>query len=300
VSWPALLAALASAACFAAAAALQHHAGSQQERAGALDPRLVARLARQPLWLLGTVCDGTAVGLQALALALGPLSLVEPLLTAGLFLAVPFEAALDRRRPRRRELAAVGLAMAGLLAFLLTAVPRDGTGSPSAPAWVAVLAGVGVLCAAALLVGSRLSPAGRATCLGLASGLLIGVTAGLFKNCLDLLARHPLGLLTSWPLYALVALGAVGFVLSQTSLQDTMAAPLIAMTVTEPVVGLVVGLAVFHERVASSGPRAVVLALAGALMAVGVGLAATSPERAAPPAPGRLGDEAPAVGPATR
>ncbi|ADP81808.1 DMT family transporter [Pseudofrankia inefficax] len=283
MNWPAILLALLAAATFGATSALQHHAASQEERHGALDPRLVARLARRPLWLAGVICDGGAVLLQTAALALGPLSLVEPLLTGGLFLAVPFEAALDRRRPHPRDLAAAAVATVGLVGFLLAANPRGGAFTPSARTWLPPAAVLGLLVAAALAAGRGAPPTRRATCLGLANGLIFGLTAGLLKACTDLLASDPWRLLTSWPLYALAVLGAVGFVLSQASFQDTLTAPLIAMTLTEPVVGLALGVAVFHEHLAATGPRAVGLALAGVLMAVGTWLAVTSPARAAEP-----------------
>jgi len=290
VSWPAVLFALLAAATYGATSALQHHAASQEERHQALDPRLVVRLARRPIWLAGVICDGGAVVLQTLALALGPLSLVEPLLTGGLFLAVPIEAALDRRQPHPQDLAAAGLATVGLAGFLLAATPHGGAFTASARAWVPSAAVVGALTVAALLAARGASPTRRATCLGVANGLIFGMTAGLLKACTDLLASHPLRLLTSWPLYALAALGAVGFVLSQASFQDTLTAPLIAMTLTEPIVGLALGIRVFHEHLAATGARAIVMTGAGVVMAAGTGLAVTSPARAA--APGRPAEPA--------
>jgi drug/metabolite transporter (DMT)-like permease len=281
VNWSATILALLAAATFGATSALQHHAASQEERYQALDPRLVVRLARRPLWLAGVVCDGGAFVLQTLALVFGPLSLVEPLLTGGLFFAVPFEAALDRRRPHPQDLAAAALATLGLAGFLLVATPHGGTFTSSARAWAPPAAVVGVLTAAALVAARGASPMRRATCLGLANGLLFGMTAGLLKACTDLMTSHPARLLTSWPLYALVTLGALGFILSQASFQDTLTAPLIAMTLTEPVVGLALGVAVFHEHLAATGPRAAALAVAGVVMVAGVWLAVTSPARAA-------------------
>jgi drug/metabolite transporter (DMT)-like permease len=296
VSWPPVLLALLAAATFGATSALQHHAASQEERYGALDPRLVFRLAHRPLWLAGVLCDGGAVVLQTAALALGPLSLVEPLLTGGLFLAVPFEAALDRRRAHSRDLVAAGLASVGLAGFLLAANPRGGAFTPDARTWLPPAALVAALTVLALALARAAPPTRRATCLGLANGLIFGMTAGLLKACTDLLASDPWRLLTSWPLYALAGLGIVGFVLSQASFQDTLTAPLIAMTLTEPIVGLGLGVTVFHERLAAGGPRAGGLVLAGALMAAGTWLAVTSPGRAATPVPAGGPVRGPAAG----
>jgi drug/metabolite transporter (DMT)-like permease len=287
VSWTAVALALAAAACFAAMSALQHYAASREDRLPALDPRLVARLLHRPLWLAGTACQVIAVALQALALSFGTLTLVEPLLTAGLFLAVPMSAALDRRRPHRQDLAAVALAALGLAAFLLAAEPRGGVAAPSAQAWAPSGFAIAVLVVGALASGRRLGVIGRATSLGLANGLINGTNAGLLKASTDLLAHHPLELVTSWPLYPLLALAAVAFMLSQSAIQDALTAPLIAITLADPIVGLVLGLLVFHDHLATDGPRLLVLALAGVAMAVGVVLAVTSPYRSArSPSPG--------------
>jgi hypothetical protein len=281
MSLAAVVLALLAAAGFGATSALQHHVASQEERHRALDPRLIVRLLQRPLWLASLVCDIGAVVLQTIALALGALSLVEPLLTGGLFLAVPIEAALARRRPYPQDLAAAGLAAAGLAGFLLAASPHGGAFTSSVGAWVPSGVVIGLLVVAGLAVAHRSGPTWRATCLGLANGLIFGMTAGLLKACTDLLARAPWRLVTSWPLYTLVALGVVGLILSQASFQDALTAPLIAMTLTEPVVGLVLGIAAFHEHVDADGPRAVVLVLAGVVMAAGIWLAVTSPARTA-------------------
>ncbi len=270
--------ALAAAVCFASASALQHRAASREPRHQAVDLGLLLRLVRRPLWLAGGVADIAAVGLQALALDFGALTLVEPLLVSGLFLAVPFEAALDRRWPHRRDLVAVVLAAAGLAAFLLTATPGGGVSEPSNQAWLPTgVAVVSVIMAILVLAWHATAPR-RATCLGLATGMAYGVTAGLLKTCTDRLADGPpLGLLTGWPLYALVGLGAAAFVLNQDAFQGRLAAPLIAITLAEPTISIVIGVTVFDERLSTTGPRSIVLVLSAAAMVAGTWLAAGGP-----------------------
>jgi hypothetical protein len=123
----------------------------------------------------------------------------------------------------------------------------------------------------------RTSALRHATYLGLATGLSYGMTAGLLKACTEKLRTHPFGLLTGWQLYALAGIGAAGFVLSQNAFQDRLAAPLIAITFADPVLSVVIGLTVFRERMATNGPRMIVLAIAAAAVTVGTGLAATGP-----------------------
>src|SRR5205823_6869514 len=118
------------------ASALQQRAARAEPPHRAMDPRLLLRLLRRPPWLAGGLADLAGVGLQALALTLGALAVVQPLLASGLLLSVPLEAALDRRRPRALDVGAVLLAAAGLWAFLVVAAPAGGVAQPSARAWV--------------------------------------------------------------------------------------------------------------------------------------------------------------------
>src|SRR5258706_5874279 len=111
----AILAGLGSAASFALSSALEQRAAKQEKQARPLDPRLLMRLAHRPMWLLAWIPEAAGTGLQALALNLGPLALVEPLLVSGLFLAIPLEAALGRRPVHPRDFAVVAVRAARLI-----------------------------------------------------------------------------------------------------------------------------------------------------------------------------------------
>ncbi len=293
MSLTAALAALGAAACFGLASAVQHRAASREQAVAAMDPRLLLRLLRRPEWLVGGVADIAGTGLQALALRLGGLALVQPLLVSGLFLAILAEAAMQRRRPGRVELASVALSGAGLAAFLAAARPTEG--APDAPvgAWL----GVAVGCAAAValcLVVARLAPPHRPTALGLATGVLYAVAAALLAAATARLGSGPAALLTDWHLYGFLAVGGVGLVLNQNAFQGgRLAAPLVALTLVDPVVSVIIGVAAFGQHLSTS-PPAVAAELAGAAaMAAGVVLAARSsalaaaPGRPSPALPGR-------------
>jgi hypothetical protein len=88
----AVLAALAAAGAFGVAAALQHRQAQLAPRAGNVSFRLLARLAGRPLWLAGIMLAAVAYGLQALALAFGPLALVAPIVATDLLFALPVAA----------------------------------------------------------------------------------------------------------------------------------------------------------------------------------------------------------------
>jgi len=84
----AVLAALGAAGSFGVAAALQHRQAQLAPKSADLSFRLLARLAGRPLWLAGIALAALAYGLQALALAFGPLSLVAPIVATDLLFAL--------------------------------------------------------------------------------------------------------------------------------------------------------------------------------------------------------------------
>lgn len=92
----AIAAALASAVCFALAAALQHREALGTDAAGVADIRLLWRLCRRPLWLAGVAADLASMALHVFALSMASLALVQPLGVTGIVFAIPL-AALVRR-----------------------------------------------------------------------------------------------------------------------------------------------------------------------------------------------------------
>ena len=150
--------------------------------------------------LLPPTCDLAGTGLQALALLFGPLSLVQPIMVSGMFLAIPLEAALDRRLPHARDLLAVGTGAAGLAAFLVVAQPRPGVTDPSRHAWIAVLASCAVTVAACVLVARVCPETLRGTVPGVATGVVDGLTAALLKVGITGFTENPAGVFTEWHL----------------------------------------------------------------------------------------------------
>lgn len=127
-----MLFALLGAASNAMGTAFQRKAAARVPEGGGL--RLILRLARQPPWLIGIGGVIGAALLQALALANGPLSLVQPLfileLPFALMIAIPL---LHRRLPGAGWWAVAGVVVSlGLV--LLSAAP---SGHVPPPPWSA-------------------------------------------------------------------------------------------------------------------------------------------------------------------
>ncbi|GAA5200059.1 hypothetical protein GCM10023322_77100 [Rugosimonospora acidiphila] len=277
----AVLFGLGSAVFFALSAALEQRAAKQEKPTRTLDPRLVLRLLHRPMWLFGWVPDAVGTVLQAIALSYGALALVEPLLLGGVFMAIPLEAAMQRRRPHSRDLVVVAFGVIGLAAFLLAADPGAGVTMPSTAAWVGVGAGVGAACAVSLLVAWRVrGGAARGVALGVATGALYGTAASLVKTVTQLLAHHPAAVFGHWQLYALIVVGGAAVTLNQNAFQGgPIAAPLTAIALIDPIAGVLIGITAFREHLSAGGVRLLVEIFAGLVMTVCIWLASTTRSR---------------------
>lgn len=257
----AVLCALGAAACIALAAALQHHAatGEAGYRTGA---HLVARLARNPWWTLGFCISAVGLALHGLALHFGALAVVQPLLITSLVFALPMRALLDRDVPSLAELAAAAVVVVGLAGFLLAAHPTIGTAAADghASAWI-LASGLIVVpgCSATASRTSRNRLAGFA--LGVGTGVAYGLVGGSLKATVHVAAGGLGGLLTSWPLWALIVTGAWGLVINQRAYTHApLRVSLPAMTVADPIVAVIFGAYAFGEM-PSDTPLSVVMQL---------------------------------------
>jgi drug/metabolite transporter (DMT)-like permease len=313
----ATVAALVAAALFAAATALQHRsaglvalprasseqvaptaevAGSAGERAGALPWRVALRFfydsARHPLWIAGAAAEVAGLGLHALALREGPLTLVQPLLVSSVIFALPLRQLIERRRPGRRDLVSAAALGAGLALFLVAATPANGTSRPAdgIPTLVALVV-VPVSMAAAALVARRVSAERAAAALGVGAGVGFAAAAGLIKTVTGELASGGIAAAVgNWPLWALAVVGGAGIVLSQLAYRAApLRASLGAITAVDPLVSVVIGVAVFDEQFRRSLP-AVSLELVGIVIAAVGLLQLTRREPAGPSAPSFPGD----------
>jgi drug/metabolite transporter (DMT)-like permease len=257
VSWLVVGLSLGSALAFAASTNLKHSSAAEVPdvhgfRAGAV-ARFVAATLSHRLWLAGIVTDGIGLTLQVLALHLGALAVVQPLLISGLLFAL-----LLRRRQGRRVTAHEvrwALVLTGCLVAFLFLVGTNPAGRADAgpdrlPA--AVAAGVGVLVALfCLLLAHRRRPAADAAALiGVAVGVVYAASAALLKGLTDRAVHGPWAALASWQLYAVIVVGAIGLFLSQLAFQaGPLTASLPAIATVDPLLSIVVGVLVYDEHI---------------------------------------------------
>ena len=98
-----ILLALVAAFLFALGLVLQEKAASSLP-VEAVRRGFLVRLAREPVWLLGCVAQILGFVAQAIALGVGRMVIVQPLLVTSIVFALPLGWALEHRRIQREEL----------------------------------------------------------------------------------------------------------------------------------------------------------------------------------------------------
>ena len=265
----AVLAALAAAGSFGVAAALQHRQAQLAPRAGAVPFRLLAILARRPLWLAGIALAAAGYGLQALALAFGPLALVAPIVAIDLLLALPVAARLSGRPLGSRDWVGCALAAGGVAVFLATSPPASGRSDASPRAWMLAFGTVALISVLAVTLSRREDGHARTGLTAAAAGVVFGLTAAVTLSFTRLLRAEGLtASLAHWQPWALLTLGLGGLLLSASAFQGgALASSLPIIDTVEPASGVLIGILIFGERLAAA-PAVVAVQLAGAAAAV--------------------------------
>lgn len=274
----AIIAALASALCFALAAALQHREALRTHASGVADIRLLWRLCRRPLWLAGVAADLASMALHVFALSMASLALVQPLGVTGIVFAIPLAALVRRQRIRRLDLLAASSVVVGLVALLeslpTASVPRV----PSMTTVVVATVCVAITVAAATIGAHHLPGRPRALLLAGGAGTAFGLTAVLVRTLL-LLSRLPgttPAVVTTSLCIAVLGLG--GYLLLQSAYRSGhFAGSLATSTVLDPVVAVLAGHLLLGEVLPTDPVRLVIIASAVALVVAGVAALVRSP-----------------------
>jgi len=286
----AAIVALLAALSYAVGSVAQQKAAAEVPTGEATGTRLLLRLVRRPLWVVGVMGDALGYAGQAVALGLGSLVLVQPLLVTSLLFALPLSAVWAGRRLRPSDGAWALLLTAGLAAFVVVGDPSGGRDTAPLGSWLATAAVLGPV-VVGCLIGAQLSASARAVLLAVATGILFGVAAALTKSTISVLGDGVGELLASWELYALVVAGAGGFLTQAEAFQaGSLQASLPVMTVLDPVVAGLLGVTILHEDVKATGAEWAVIVVAvavmtGATVALARGAAALEPHVGGPSRP---------------
>lgn len=267
----AVAAGLCSAVAYGVASAVQHDQAGEVDQRNPLNPDLLGRLARRPVWLLGMVVDSLAVALQAVALRFGAVVLVQLLVVGGLPVAVVLSAAHARARLGALEIWGLLLCTGGI-ALAVPGTTSVNLGHPAgAAAWLLVTALI-VAVVVSLVALSQRRPSLAPALTGVAAGVTAGASSVLLAIC-AVRIDHPLALLQTVVPYAALGLGLSTLLLSQAAFQTgSLGAPLAALSVSEPAVAVLLAVTVLHEHLpvrpvaAAAATIGAVAATAGVLL----------------------------------
>ena len=251
---------------------LQQNAAQSEPDSKFLSLRLITDLLRQPRWLAGIGCMIAGQVLAAWSIGHLSLAFVEPLLTTNLVFALVLAVPIAKAKLRFWEIFGAVVLCTGvaLLSAARSAKPI-GLSFGSVSHWpaAAVIAAIAFACAHA---GLRRPGRPRAMLTGTAAGLVFGVQDALTRQTLQILNSSGVGaMFTTWAPYALVGAGAIGIWLMQSAFNaGPLPLSLPAISAGEPLVGILLGVLVFGDRVQISPGE---LALqAGGIFALIVGV----------------------------
>jgi hypothetical protein len=270
---PIVLALLAGAAN-ALASVLQRRAAKAAPESDAFKPALILDLLRSPMWIGGIGALIAAFVLQATALSIAGLSLVQPLLAVELPFTMILIAWLPPRGLARVPWTAVVLLSAGLAALLFALSPDESYHRPTTAAWaIATAATVGCVAGLSALAWMIRGPV-RAVLLGVTTSIGFALTAAYMNTATRDFERGIGAVLASWQLYAMALAGLASLFLLQNALQSgSLVAVQPALTISDPVASIILGVYLFGEDV-RGGPWTVVEAAGLALILLGsIGIA---------------------------
>ena len=188
---------------------------------------LVRHMIQRPIWILGFAIMALGYAAQSVALHLGALNEVQPLMVSELVILV-FILWLWFSTPLRARDLAAALATALGLAVGLT---------------------VSVVVGALVLLGTRGPAWWRALLLGAGASVGFALLAAITKSMTNLLVAGWSPLLTSWQLYALCAIGLGSFIVMQSAFQvGPFAASQSTLILMNPLVSIAIGHVLYGEN----------------------------------------------------
>ncbi|MFD7767435.1 DMT family transporter [Streptomyces sp. NPDC059787] len=233
---------------------------------------------RRPGWWAAVALNGLGGLLHVVALAYGPLSLVQPLGALTIVFALPMAALFVGRKAGATAWRGAIMATVGLAGLLSLVGASDAQSLDTAQRVAAALGTAGAV--VALMVAARAvhrHPAVRSILLATASGVAFGMSSVFTKT----VAVDWTGGVSAADLPSLAVIGVLataGMLLSQASYRGAgLAAPLATLTVVNPVVAAAVGITMFGETF-RYGTTGTVLALSCGVVAAG-GLILLTTER---------------------
>jgi drug/metabolite transporter (DMT)-like permease len=239
---------------------------------------LLTHALRRGVWLLGFAFMVGSFVMQAVALHLGNLSVVQPILTTELLFLVLLLATWFRFPIGLREWLGCVAAAGGLAGFLIFANPGGGNEDPTNLEWAiagSVCGAVVVICVMAALRGPRWW---RAAMFGAAGAIGFAFTAALVKRVGDYVASDWTSMFGHWQTYALAVTGVASVFLAQNAFHaGPIAASQTALVLVDPLASMAIGIGLFGDNLRTAGYYGPLEALSLLVMFGGAAFVAQSP-----------------------
>ncbi|MEO5992937.1 MAG: DMT family transporter [Arthrobacter sp.] len=274
--WFAVLLAVLGAFCLAIGAQRQGSAVKADTGGLALSSHGLLRLLRSRRWVFGLLLLTVGMAMNAVALVMAPLTVVQPIGAIALVITTIVNAKDQGLSINRATVVAISACVTGSAMFVLLAVnvtqENHQVSSSDELTIVLLLAlGVGVFGTLTVMFKHRMS----AFVYILGAGILFGVVAVLTR----IIGRHlldPNGLvLLNVPWYSVVAIAAAGGLGSWFVQNAYSGGPpdlvIAGLTVIDPIVGIAIGITILGElRADVHAVTAMAMGVAGSLAIVGV------------------------------
>jgi hypothetical protein len=272
------LLATACALCNALASVLQRMGIEDALASETLKLSLLMHAFKRGVWLLGFAFVVATVPLQIVALHLGRLSQVQPVLTAELLFLVILLATWFRFHVGWHEWFGCVGAAGGLAGFLIFAQPGGGSDVPTTFEWAvagSLCGGLALLATVSALHGPRWW---RAAAFGVAGAMGFAFTAALIKTVGNYIAIDWVHIFFHWQTYGVAVCGALSLFVTQNALHaGPIAASQTALVLVDPLASIALGIGLYGDNLRTAGAYGPLEAISLLIMFAGTASIAFSP-----------------------
>ena len=239
---------------------------------------LMTHAIKRGVWLLGFAVMVGSFLCQAVALHLGDLSQVQPILTTELLLLVLILGTWFRFTITYREWLGAIAAAGGLAGFLIVGPADRRGGAPTNLGWIIA----GSACGGAIVLTVCLALRGprwwRAAMFGAAGAVGFAFTAALIKYVGQIVVGDWTQIVYHWQTYALAVCGLFSVFLAQNAFHaGPIAASQTALVMVDPLASLAIGIGLFGDNLRTAGAYGPIEAVSLLVMFVGAVSLAQSP-----------------------
>ena len=218
--------------------------------------RLIGYAVRHKVWLAGFALMALSFVMQAVALHIGRLSEVQPILTTELLFLVLFLSVWFGFTVGWREWIGCAGAAAGLSGFLWFASPSGGDAHPPATTWAEVGGACAVVVAASVVLATRGPRWWRASMFGIGGAVSYAFAAACTKTVTGFMASDWVSMWWHWQTYGLAASGAIAVFLAQNAYHaGPIAASQSTLVLVDPLASILIGISLFGDDLHTRGAR---------------------------------------------